>query len=131
MDFTRKTLTRAAAIFAVLYAVCVLAPVAAGASSHSDGAAHCLTTSDHGLANGDFHNSGVEHQHIPTDTGDQDSNQAATNCCGLFCVTGLTSVHAEFLPGRFPDRIARLQSYLPLVERGPERHYKPPISLLS
>lgn len=118
-------------MLAALYVVCFLAPVAAGAFSQAKGAIHCLTMQDHGLAKSHSHDAGEEHQHMPAGAEDGQSAQAGSNCCGLFCVTGLTSVQAEFLPGRFPHRIARLQSYPPLVERGPERHYKPPIGLLS
>lgn len=82
---------------AVLFALCLLSPVAAFAFSNAP--AHCLTLGEAPqMAGESHHHGGADHaamMHEHADHGTQakaDGNDAAVpaKCCGLFCVGAMT-----------------------------------------
>jgi len=109
---------RAAALLVALYALCVVAPVAAVAASDGAMPAHCLDHDDMAAHQGD----GAGHPHSAP--GDDDHGSVA-KCCGLFGVSALAPTFdvvvghmtqtsgvampppAESLLGRNSDRIDR------------------------
>ncbi|HVZ51102.1 MAG TPA: hypothetical protein VG986_03995 [Pseudolabrys sp.] len=116
---------RAAALLVALYALCVVAPVAAMAASDGAMPTHCLDHDHDGMASP--HGDGSDHRHsIPS--GDDHGNLA--KCCGLFGVNALAPTFdvvvghiarvsdvampppAESLLGRNSDRIDRPPRFL-------------------
>lgn len=93
------TRVRAAAVLALLYALCAFAPAAAFAFGDGSRAAHCLTDTNHGLQSINV----LEHAPSHVDQGDATHAHAQTpgssdhhgkasadgNCCGLVCLSAL------------------------------------------
>jgi len=127
---------------AVLFALCLLSPVAAFAFSAAP--AHCLTLGEAPQAASESHNHGAgDHAghtamaHAHADHGTQataDGNDAAVpaKCCGLFCVSGLTPPAFGASDVRL---IATTEVALPpaasLLGRSADGIDRPPRSLLS
>jgi hypothetical protein len=89
---TRKMRLWTAAGMAAIYAVCLLAPVAAFALGN--GEAHCLTQDNHGLSSVHLHDDGSVHRHAPeppsADVPDStDEPKASGKCCGLICLAAM------------------------------------------
>jgi len=149
---------RAAAVLAALYALCILAPAAAFALSNNPTLAYCLTEGHVGVhadgnkvhdvhVHGDnthVHADGTKHQHHDQGTAHRhhdgsgsapkasdDGKGSVANCCGLFSVVAIS---AE--PGVALAPSTHLCAFVPVARealsgRGPDRLYRPPISLLS
>jgi hypothetical protein len=85
---TSKWRLRAGAILVALYALCLVAPVAAFAFSDGSMLAHCLGDEPHSMAmaKDHSHHDGVGHQ--PAKSGHDDRGYP-DKCCGLFCVTAI------------------------------------------
>jgi hypothetical protein len=134
---TKAFRTRAAIAFALLYALCVLAPPAAFAFSHNPHVAHCLiddhvAVSDHHGGNTHVHADGTAHRHhddgAPHKTSGDDGKGQAANCCGLFFTVAIPGN-----PGFALELISRASVVLPtlgddLSGRGPDRINRPPIA---
>ena len=100
---TKAWRKRAAAFGVVLYALCLIAPVAAFAFSDNGTPAHCLTMGEipQAKSEGHSHHDGMDHAsmtheamtHATTDHGTPSSggsNHATpAKCCGLFCATAI------------------------------------------
>lgn len=121
---TSKWRRRAATLLVALYALCVVAPVAAFAVSDGSMPAHCLTDDHQGM--GANHGDGASHQH--SGLGDDDHGYPG-KCCGLFGVSAIApqfdvvAMHvvrasdvampaAESLFGRSSSRIDRPPRFL-------------------
>jgi len=138
----------AAIALVALYAFCILAPATALALSGNPTLAHCLTEGHVGVhVHGDnthVHAGGVAHQHHDHGTVHQhhddgasqkssgdDGKGSVASCCGLFSVIAISSD-----PGLQLGASTHLSAFVPaaresLTGRGPDRLYRPPISLLS
>jgi hypothetical protein len=135
----KATRWRLAALLAVSYMLCVLAPAAAFAFGDGSYAAHCLTDNIDGLTpvhvhkhdggRAHVHNDGRVHDHSKAPNGPGKSSN--TQCCCLVCLSALpatlTVVHVPALPAT----IAVSASEEDVAGNGPDRLYRPPISLLS
>jgi len=94
----------AAALMAVFYAVCLLAPIAAFAFGEAE--AHCLTDNNHGLGTVHVHDDGSVHRHATEPPsadvpGDEASRQATGKCCGLVCLAAmLPATQDALVPAR-------------------------------
>jgi hypothetical protein len=88
---TSRWRRRTAALLAVLYALCLVAPVSAFAFSAAP--AHCLTMTDdhHGTGESRAHQDGIgHHKSSPEKSGQApDDHGVPGKCCGLFCVTAI------------------------------------------
>jgi hypothetical protein len=129
---------KGALALALLYALCVLAPVTAIAFMDSARAAHCLTEM-HGAApahmeqtHAHTHASGTAHAHddrnVPQSRSDSDASAQPEQCCGLFCITALA-----IEPGAGLAHLVAFSTVAPaaaqaLGGRGPERIIRPPIA---
>ena len=94
-----------AGVIALLYGLCIVTPPIAFAMSDGSQAAHCLTA-DHGLPtaamhiHGDYDHSSSDlaqgvASHSDQSSNDQhDKNQSHGQCCGLFCLSALSSFSA-------------------------------------
>lgn len=95
---------RAAALLALAYLLCLLAPPAAFAFGDGSRAAHCLTEDNHGLPHvhpqsdvgqAHVHGSGTSHVHqkqvAATKTNSQDTT-ADGQCCGLVCLSAIPTL---------------------------------------
>ena len=124
-----KKIRRMAGFIALLYAFCLVAPTASFALSDASKAAHCLTD-NHGLQPVSMHS----HEHQGTESSHHDASQAQESqndpngsqtgqCCGLFCLSALSSFSATVSVPVFvrtilaPDRldIVRAQVFLSLL----------------
>jgi hypothetical protein len=139
-QLTNSWRLRAAAVLAVLYAVCVLAPAAALAFGDASRAAHCVTddhrhgvvslhVDGHDRGTGHVHQDGTTHEHSKMQ-GDDDK-ALPSDCCGIACLSALPAplIDTAFVPvsctAALPAVLADLTSRVPdLLDR-------PPISLLS
>lgn len=136
---TKACRWRAAAVVAVLYAVCVLAPTAVMAFGDSARAAHCLTENHHAIGKqshhlvgnaaavdeAHVHDSGLAHKHSKPDGAGHKGNNG--DCCGLMCLfamPGTVAVDTEF--GRPEAPLAAVKPSLGGVEPG--LLFKPPKS---
>jgi hypothetical protein len=139
---TKTFRAKAAAVTAVLYALCILAPAVAFALSDDPAVAHCLTEGhvgihDHGAKpehDGKLHvhADGSAHQHhddgMAPPPSDNDGKAAIATCCGLFSVV---AIPGEPLPNFGFHRLASV--VLPVLGealrgRGPNRINRPPIA---
>jgi hypothetical protein len=86
-----------AGFIALLYAFCLVAPTVSFALSDGSKAAHCLN-GNHGLQPVSMHS----HEHMGTELAHHDASQSqksqndhdksqASQCCGLFCLSALSS----------------------------------------
>lgn len=120
---------RAASVLVALYSFCLLVPPTALALGDSSRAAYGLTQETRGSVSTHVHADGTVHAHAnPADQqdldGSPDQQSPAPNCCGLACVTAIgpdiqlnliepmrfttiSSLIAEGVPGRTPDRLDR------------------------
>lgn len=97
---TNQWRRRTAALMAALFALCLVAPVAAFAFGDSTAAAHCLTTADApkatsesgGHQHGDISQAATTHEAMdhgaPAPSGGDD-HALPGKCCGLYCVSAL------------------------------------------
>ena len=129
---------RAAAIVAVLYAVCVLAPTTVMAFGDSSRAAHCLTENHHAIGKQSHHSTGaamdaahphddgVAHKHSdPDKTSSKKGNNG--DCCGLMCLfamPGSVAADTDFVRPLAP--LAAVKPSLGSVDPG--LLFKPPKS---
>lgn len=127
---------RSAAILAVFYLLCVLAPAAGYAFGDSDRAAHCLTEATHQPGVAESHPGGVTDVHVHKDGATQKHSQKSGEqnddgrCCGLVCLTALPATNHELRGPTAPTAIAIAMNIEHLADRAPDRLYRPPISLL-
>ena len=96
-----KKIRRMAGFIALLYALCVVAPTVSFALSDGSKAAHCLND-NHGLQPVSLHS----HEHQGTESAhkgasqsqesqnDHDADKVPGQCCGLFCLSALSSFNA-------------------------------------
>ena len=103
---TKACRWRAAAVVAVLYAICVLAPTAVMAFGDGSRAAHCLTENHHSIgkqsdrligqtiivSSVDAHDNGVAHGHSNPDKTSPKGDSG--DCCGLMCLFAMSSTEA-------------------------------------
>lgn len=120
----------AATVLVALYSLCVLAPAVPFAFGDGAKAAHCLTEDKGGLAHvhskAHVHPDGTAHKHFD----DGDEHSTSSQCCGLFCLSGLTP--SNDLPVAHHDLLSVPSlNAIGLLGRGPDRLYRPPDSLLS
>ena len=128
---------RGAAIIAVLYAVCVLAPTAAMAFGDSARAAHCLTENHHAVGKQAYHgtgeasateiahahDSGIAHKHSKSANTGSDNG----DCCGLMCLFTMPgSMTAETKFARSPTPLPAVIASIDGLGAGPL--FKPPKS---
>jgi len=135
---TRKLRWRAAAILAVVFAICIVAPSVSLAFADGSTAAHCLTDDHRSFAKTQAqdheHGSGTVHSHpdkgasVPVS---DEGKSALEKCCGIFCVSALPA--ANHLPlGQMIHGPAVLPvTHDHLASRGPDRINRPPIASLS
>jgi hypothetical protein len=136
-SLTRRCRRAAAAIFAALYAICLVVPAAALAFVDAPTALHCFTD-QHGIAAAHDHDAtvhvhadGTTHRHADEGTNKPSDNGGRSHpadCCGLFCMTALateasvqlgTPVHFRFAAPALDEDVAG---------RGPDRINRPPIA---
>ena len=134
-------------MLAAVYAICVLAPAAALALSDNPSVAHCLTEGHVGIhvhadsshvhadaaAHEHHHDAAAahEHRHDAASQPQSHDRNALPDCCGLFSVVALAG-DPDLALG--PSGHASMLVPAPrqaMSGRGPERLYRPPISLLS
>jgi hypothetical protein len=145
---TKAFRVKAAIALAALYVLCILAPSAAFALSNNPAVAHCLTEGHVGVhvhadkshAHADatahqHHDQGTAHRHHDGGTSQKpsgdDGKGSVANCCGLFSVVAIPG-EPDLMLG--PSTHASVLVPAPreaLSGRGPDRLYRPPISLLS
>ena len=146
---TKAFRIRAAIALAALYALCILAPSAAFALSDNPAVAHCLIEGHAGIHVHDgkthldathvhaihLHADGNAHQHHDHGTAQEpagdDGKGSVANCCGLFSVVAIPGE-----PGLALGSSTHVSAFVPsardaLSGRGPDRLYRPPISLPS
>ncbi len=125
---TRGLLRRAARVLVVVYALCLLAPIAAFAFGDASYAAHCVSHEHHGLASEHAHQEGAVHEHSGDDS---DGKGEPGKCCGLVCLTALpaTPPLTATEPSTAPMPIAILR--VDISGHTPDDLYRPPIFLLS
>jgi hypothetical protein len=128
----------AAIALVAVYAVCVLAPVAAFALDDGTRAAHCLTgerndasaNNDAGAGHAHANQADHEHSHDGSQPGTPEKSSAPEKCCGVLCLTAL----APDLQSEPAHTLQASTLALPrdngVTGRQPERLYRPPISLL-
>ena len=144
VGLTKTTRTWGAAIVALLYAVCVLAPTIAFALGDQAHAVHCLVE-DHGAstvmqmhqhasaqahADGMMHeHSGAPHEHskAPEDKGKNSDAQ----CCGLAFTSALPAALTEVPVLAAPSACEIWENQQGVAGLAPDRLYRPPIVLLS
>ena len=126
---------RAALALAALYAFCVLAPHAAFAFADAAAAAHCLNEGrghvhQHDAVVAHVHADGATHEHgsAPDDAPNSDRKSPFTNCCGLFCITGLANAMPPLLAAPRLARQVEPGADQGLRSRGPDRIIRPPIA---
>jgi|RhiMethySRZTD1v2_1073278.scaffolds.fasta_scaffold26391_1 hypothetical protein len=126
---------RAALALAALYALCVLAPHAALAFADATAAAHCLNEGRGHVHQPDavvahVHADGATHEHgsAPGDAANFDGKSLSTNCCGLFCLTGLANAMPPLLAAPRLARQVEPSANQGLRSRGPDRINRPPIA---
>jgi len=136
---------KTAVALAAAYLLCILAPAAALAFSGHPSLVHCLTEGHVGLHlqdDGDHHHAGAtahdhhaaaahDHHHDAASQPRSHDRNALPDCCGLFSVVALAG-DPDLALG--PSGHASMLVPAPrqaLSGRGPERLYRPPISLLS
>jgi hypothetical protein len=127
---TSKWRTRSGAILVVLYALCLVAPVAVFAFGDGSLAAHCLSEGhdEMALAEGHSHHAGASHE---SGNSGHDHHGYPDKCCGLFCVPAIAPAMAVFSVQQV--RFTQLAS-LPtesLTGLGFDRIDRPPRSFLS
>ncbi|MFN3658474.1 MAG: hypothetical protein ACK4UO_14580 [Pseudolabrys sp.] len=141
---TRPWRHKAAALLAVLYALCLVSPVAAFAFSQA-AASHCLTgaeppkTAGHPATHGHDHGAGHDEAHAApehaapvADTTDAGDQAVPGKCCGLFCVTALEPPALAVADVQAAAASAvTLLAPVPLLGRGSGRIDRPPRVLPS
>jgi hypothetical protein len=128
---TSKWRSRAAALLVALYALCVVAPVAAFAASDGAMPAHCLTDDDHAMAatgESHDHHDGAGHQH-PGPT--HDDHDSLAKCCGLFGVTAIAPAFETVATPMVQASDVAMPAAESLSGRSAGRIDRPPRSLLS
>jgi hypothetical protein len=100
-------------------------------------AAHCLTEDHHGIAQGHdhagaagqahVHHDGTSHKHPAADHSD---GKAASECCGVFCLTALPALLADLVSGPVFTSLLFAMAPPDRAGRGPDLLYRPPITLL-
>jgi hypothetical protein len=136
---TKAFRIKAAIALAALYALCILAPSVAFAFSDNPGVAHCLTEGHVGVhAHGGkthVHADGTAHRHHDDGTSQKpsgdDGKGPPANCCGLFSVVAIPGEPGLALALSSPASALVPAAREALSGRGPDRLYRPPISLLS
>ena len=133
---TKVLRLRSAALLAVMYLICVLAPSAAFAFGDENLGAHCLTEPDSGTH---IHSKAKADDHSHASTGpSKDANQAGDQdrtdgknqqCCGLFCVSSLSVNIFPVEQPLLPSSLAKFMAANGTKGNQPERLYRPPISL--
>lgn len=122
---TKRRRWRAAALLAVLYALCLATPTAVMAFSPAAIPAHCLTDDHQDAGVMHVHQDGSAHHHSD---GKNDDGDHASKCCGLFSVSAIAPDIA-ILPA--PHRFASRQPVLVAdsrTGRGSDRIDRPPRS---
>lgn len=136
---TKAARIRTAAILALLYALCVLAPAVAFAFSDGSHVLHCLIDDHHGLGivhadehpgmAAHVHGDGTAHEHskAPQSHG----KNSLPQCCGLAFTSALPATLTEVpVPVRPAAREVH-DNQQDLAGRAPDRLYRPPISHLA
>jgi hypothetical protein len=123
---TRALRSRVASMLALLYLLCVLAPVAAFAFGDGSRAAHCLTDDNHGLqsAHVHMHDGGKVHVH-------EDGTSHDGQCCGLVCLSALPASISQVETPVLPALVAVSANQEDVAGKIPDRLYRPPIAPLS
>jgi hypothetical protein len=144
IQLTRAARFRGASVLALLYLLCVLAPVAAFAFGDGSRAAHCLTDDYHGLRSAHVHDhnghgndghgrdggtlhvheDGTSHEHSKAPGGKSTDGQ----CCGLACLSALPATVSEVEGPALPAMIAVSTHQEDVAGKTPDRLYRPPIS---
>ena len=133
---TKAMRSRVASMLALLYLLCVLAPVAAFAFGDGSRAAHCLTDDNHGLRSvhvhvhdgkAHVHEDGTSHEHSKAPDGKSSDGQ----CCGLVCLSALPASISQVEPPVLPALVAVSANQEDVAGKPPDRLYRPPISPLS
>jgi hypothetical protein len=137
MRLTKAVRSRVASAVALLYMLCVLAPVAAFAFGDGSRAAHCITDDNHGLRSAHVHThdagkvhvheDGTSHEHSKPPDGKSSDGQ----CCGLVCLSALPASISEVETPSLPALVAVSDNQEDVAGRTPDRLYRPPISPLS
>jgi len=141
---TKPVRSRAAALLALLYALCVVGPASAFAFGDGTALAHCLTEDGLGLAHVHghdagkihVHNDGTVHHHHLNIADDKKSpakhdHKHDQQCCGLFSVSALAAPSMEIL---VPATLGtRTESIVQAHVAGhiPDGPYRPPSFPLS
>jgi hypothetical protein len=134
---TKAMRSRVASMLALLYMLCVLAPVAAFAFGDGSRAAHCLTDDNHGLRSAHVHKheggtvhvheDGTSHEHSKAPDGKNSDGQ----CCGLVCLSALPASISQVETPVLPALVAVSANQEDVAGKTPDRLYRPPISPLS
>ena len=118
---------RFAITFAAITALCFVVPPAALAFGHGEHTAHCLAHADmvgHGVVAKEAGFKNHSDHSAPADA-------HPMTCCGLFCLSAIPADGGEVIDGigAGPALLPALETHL--LSQAPERHDRPPISLLS
>jgi hypothetical protein len=138
---TGATRWRAASILALLYMLCVFGPPAALVLADAARASNCLTEHNHSLRSVHVHEHSVAVQdggttrvhsdgtsHKPSKAPD---DRSSDQCCGLACLSALPAGIVQIDTPAVPVVVVALGQQMDLAGKGPERLYRPPISVLS
>jgi hypothetical protein len=128
-------------MLALLYMLCVFGPPAALVLADTARASNCLTEHNHGLRSVDIDDHSVAVQdggtaRVPSDDTSHEPSKApddrsSDRCCGLTCLSALPAGIVEIDTPAVPAIVVVLDQQMDLVGKGPERLYRPPISVLS
>lgn len=125
LDKVRRV--RWATMFAVVYALCVVAPAASFALGDAARAAYCLTQESHGIGAVHVHSDGASHKH--SDGSSDEGKAESRTCCGLACFFALAPSMEADLGDFIAVPIAADFRAEAVLGRGQDRLNRPPISL--
>ena len=154
---TRAKRLRAGRIIALVYMLCILAPTLSFALPGSQAVSPCLTDANHvpGMmhvhaeapaahlhADGHVHDHAMAHSHaspadgiapIKTSVAPEQSpskglHSSDGQCCGLMCLSALPATLVEIVTPSVPTASQEVEGYLEVADKGPSRHYRPPIA---
>lgn len=125
---TSKWRRHAATLLVALYALCVVAPVAAFAMSDDSMPARCLTADDHGMVASHDDQDRADHQ--KSSPGDDDHGYPG-KCCGLFSVSAIAPAFDFVTLHVVPALDVAMPTAESLFGRSSSRIDRPPRSLLS
>jgi len=127
----KRARIRVALVVAAVYAVCVVSPALAIASTDGTGASHCFTDDHHGVSVEHVHGDAHSHDKGAVNKSNDHEKRKSEDCCGLFCITaGAVPLGVELAEPNHGTPITVVFDNAPGGRPG-DRIDRPPRSLLS